>query len=212
VALCKAKVHVSKRLKIPVSQMNHMAVFKLLLRYGAIPDCKDLTGKTIIHYAAGSYAKEDTLKMAEFCMEAAKSSAHFGKDVILRKLSKEEYNGQAGKLGGYLANSGRREVVLKCGKQLSLQPINIFVKQGEIEKCICNEDRKLINDQDRGGMISLHEVLMSPRVDVARFLTKKHKASIDIKCRGNISVRQLSTSQCPPEMSVLIQEYGSRRS
>ena len=215
VALCKSKPHVSMRLKTPVSQMNHMAVFKLLLRYGATPDCKELTGKTIIHYAAGSYANEDTLKMAEMCIEAAKSSPYFRKDIILRNLSKEEYNGQEGKLGGYFADSGRREVILKGGKQLSLHPRNLFVKiqDGEaVEKSVYNEERKLVNDQDRVGMISLHEVFMSSRVDVARFLTEKHHASIDIEDRSNISVRRLaySSSYIVSEMSNLIRKYGNK--
>jgi len=224
VALYKAKSHVSMRLMTPVSQMNHMAVFKLLLRYGAVPDCKELTGKTIAHYAAGSFANEDTLKMADMCIEAAKSSLYFGKDIILRNLSKAEYNGQEGKLGGYFADSGRREVILKKGgKQLSLHPRNLFVKiqdqdqVGEaavevVEKSVYNDERKLVNDQDRVGMISLHEVFMSSRVDVARFLTEKHHASIDIEDRGNISIRRLaySSSSIVSEMSNVIRKYGTQ--
>jgi len=214
VALYKAKSHVAMRLNIPESRMNHSAILKLLLRYGAAPDCKDMTGKTIIHYAAGSFAMEDTLEMADFCIEAAKSCVHFNKDVTLRNLVKDQYNGQTGTLGGYFADSGRREVILKDGTQLSLKPTNIFfVQEGAVngEKCVYDGDRKLVNDQDRTGMISLHEVFPSARVDVARFLTHKHNVSIDIEDRGKTSVRSMAyTSFMVSEMTNLIRKYGSK--
>lgn len=214
-ALYKSRMHVSMRLKISVSGMNHLAVFKLLLKYGARPDVKEVTGKTIIHYGAGSMADATTLKMSDYSIDAAKSSKYFGKNIVLRNLSKVEYNGLEGKLGGYLCDTGRREVLLNNGKSLALKPQNIFVKQGEdVEKCIFDESRNIVNDQDRVGMISLHEVYMSTRVDVAQHLTEKHNVSIDLKDRGGQSVRTMAYNQAGlvSDMTRLIRKYGTKQS
>ena len=212
-ALYKSRQHVSMRLKIPVSQMDHVAVFKMLLKYGAAPDGKEATGKTVVHYAAGVMANQNTLDMCDFCIDAAKSSRQFGKDVILRNLSKEEYNSLEGKLGGYICGSGRREVILKNRKSLALKPENIFFGEGDEEKCIYDETRNLVNDQDRVGMISLHEVYMSARLDVAQYLTEKRNASIDIKCRGGTSVRSMAYKMgFVSDMSSLIRKYGTHQS
>ena len=117
--------------------MDHMKIIRILLLYGARPDCKELTGKTVVHYGAGAFASVESLEMTDCIVEAAKSSAHFGKPVILHNLKKEEYNGLAGTLGGFVAEAGRRQVTLDDGgKQLSLLPKNIFLpcKGGEEEK------------------------------------------------------------------------------
>jgi hypothetical protein len=212
-ALYKSRQHVSMRLHIPVSQMDHVAVFKMLLKYGAAPDAKEATGKTVVHYAAGVMANQTTLDMCDFCIDAAKSSRHFGKDIILRNLSKDEYNGLEGNLGGYICDTGRRVVILKNRKSLALKPENIFFGEGDEEKCIHDETRNVVNDQDRVGMISLHEVFMSARLDVAQYLTEKRNASIDIKCRGGTSVRSMAYNMgFVSDMSRLIRKYGTHQS
>ncbi len=214
VALYKSREHVSMRLRIPVSHMDHFQVFKILLKYGAKPDSKELTGKTVIHYAAGMMAQPITLEMADLCIDASKSSSYFGKDIVLRNLSNEAYNGTKGTLGGYVSDSagvGRREVMLENGKSLSIRPQNIYYI--EKEKCIFDDTRNLVNDQDRVGMISLHEVFMSQRVDVAKFLTEKHNASVDLKDRGGTSVREMSYTcgYLVSDMANLIREQGTKQ-
>ena len=112
--------------------MDYFTVFKLLLQYGADPSCRP-----------GSYAQDITLKMAEYSfIDASKTSRHFWQDVILRNLSKSEYNGRFGKLEGYLAETGRRQLVLENGKELSLLPKNVHVQDGELEEhqCIYDEN------------------------------------------------------------------------
>ena len=210
IALYKSREHVSMRLEIPVSQMDHLAVLKLLLKYGAIPDTKEVTGKSVVHYAAGVMATEITLNMCDYCIDAARSSKQFGKEIILRNLTKDEYNGLEGKLRGYLCDNGRREVILnKNDTSLAVKPANIFFKQGEKEVCIYDETRNLVNDQDRVGMISLHEVFMSHRLDVAQYLTEKHSVSIDLKCPCGVSVRKLAYKNVS-DMAILIRKYGTK--
>ena len=67
------------------------------------------------------------------------------------------------------------------GKELCRLPKIIHVQGGEHEEeqCIYDENQNLVNDQDSVGMISLHEVFISQRVDVAKFLIR-HKVDIDI--------------------------------
>mmetsp|Transcript_12145 Transcript_12145/g.14126 ORF Transcript_12145/g.14126 Transcript_12145/m.14126 type:complete len:578 (+) Transcript_12145:128-1861(+) len=216
VALYKSRNHVAMRLHLPESEMDHLSVFKLLLKYGATPDSRDVTGKTIIHYAAGSMAQDVTLQMADYCIDASKSSAYVGQKVTLRELSKDSFNGLEGTLGGYLADTGRRQVFLKdSGKELSLQPKNIFRCDTLcIEKCVYDESRNLVDDQDRMGMTSLMEVYMSNRIDVAKYLTEKHNANIDIQDRGNISVRKMAyqNGNMVSDMAKLFRKHGTKQS
>jgi hypothetical protein len=46
VGLSKHKQTVSSYSKRKASDMNHVGVFRVLIRYGARPDAKDVTGKT----------------------------------------------------------------------------------------------------------------------------------------------------------------------
>ena len=214
VAMFKSRHYVSQVLGVPLTKMDHFTVFKLLLQYGADVSSKDMTGKSIIHYGAGSYAQDLTLTMSEYCIDAAKSSQYFGQTIILQNLSKTEYNGRSGKLGGYLTENGRRQVILEDGKELSLLPKNIYIQTGENEeeKCILDDNRNLVNDQDRNGMISMHEVYMSERTDVAKFLIK-HKVDIDVKDYGKISTRDMAfATPIDSDMRSLIRKYATKQS
>ena len=175
--------------------------------------CKDLTGKSIAHYGAGSHATAETLQMTDYLLKAAKSSAYFGKRVVLRNLSKVEYNGLIGILGGFVAETGRRQVTLDDKKrQLALLPKNIFSfdREGmDEEVCIYNSSRNLLNDYDRFGTTSLHEVFMSDRIDVAQFLVERN-VSLDIGPVCGSTVRRLvmnPTPYGPSKMHRIIRKY-----
>ena len=257
VAHSKGKLHVSMAMGMQIKDMDHVGVVRMLLRHGARPDARELTGKTMSHYGAGMMATEETLMMNDYCVDAAKTSAYFGKEVVVRNLGKDEYNGLEGVLGGYLAESGRRQVILKNGKELALLPKNIFSKEyfgkkvvlrnlgkdeynglegvlggyvaksgrrlvvlnngkelalqpknifskeieGQEESCIFDSTRNLVNEPDRLGCISFHEVFMSHRVDVATYLTEKYDASLDVKERGGMSIRMMSFMPQPDGLS-----------
>ena len=198
VATSKCKPTIAAMTGTREAEMDHMNTVRILLLFGARPDCKELTGKTVVHYGAGAFASEDSLKMTDYIVEAAKSSAYFGKPVILKNLKKEEYNGLTGILGGFVAEAGRRQVTLEDGKQLSILPKNIFLPcNGEEEVCIYDSSRNLLNDYDRLGTTSMHEVYMSERVDVAEWLVE-HNVSIDIGPVCGTKVRKMATGSRLP--------------
>ena len=110
---------------------------------------------------------------------------YYSKVVTVKGLANEEYNGLKSKLGGYVVDHNRRTMYLqvpstpsnKMGtKELAIQPANIYFK----DVPILDESYKLIDITDRLGTVPLHEVAMSDRVDVARFLCEVHQASLDI--------------------------------
>lgn len=197
VALSKHKGICRRHHGVREEDMQHLKTVKVLLKYGARPDCRELNGKTFVHYGAGSHALNETLEMTSHVHEAAKSSKHFGRKVVLRGLNKAEYNGRIGVLGGFLADVGRRQVVLDDdGKELSLLPKNIFAVpdgEGEVEVCIYDESRNLANEHDRVGMTSFHEVFMSTRTDVAQWLIDRN-VSVDVSPIDGMTVRKLAMS------------------
>jgi len=248
-----------------------LAVVRMLLRYGARPAAKDLIGKTMSHYGAGTNATEETLMMNDYCVDAAKTSAYFGKEIVVRNLTKDEYNGLEGVLGGYLcesglprrqvilkdgkelallpknifskayfgkkvvlrnltkneynglegvlgeyvAESGRRQVVLKNGKQLALQPKNIFSNgtKDQEEKCIFDNTRNLVNEPDRLGYLSILDACLNGvnvRIDVAKH-HMKHGVSVDIEDRNRMTIRAMATVQnLDSSMNKLILKYARK--
>ncbi|KAL9186286.1 hypothetical protein ACHAXT_005524 [Thalassiosira profunda] len=184
IALSKLKLQVSLMTGTNEADMDHAKVVETLLFYGARPDCKEMAGNTAAHYGAGSHASEETLVMTDHALEAAKSSSLFGKQVVLRNLSKAEYNGLTGTLRGFVAKTGRRQVVLsESKKKLALLPKNIFfAREGGEDLCIYDTSRNLLNDFSRCGGLSLHEVYMSTRTDVAEWLFERN-VSLDICTR-----------------------------
>ena len=210
IAFSKAKSTVCYHTGVSEINMDHVGVVEALLRYGARPDVKELSGRTVIHYAAGCMATTETLKMTDYLIDAAKSSKYFGKEVVLRNLAKEEYNGLTATVGGYLVKTKRREVILSNDRgRFSLDPVKLFSVNEGGEKCIVDSSRNLINDLDRLSTISLHEVFMSQRVDVAQFLVDR-KASIDV---GEVTVRSMSQVRNAfgiSSMSKIIQKYATK--
>ena len=197
IAVSKVKGYASQITGAREADMDHVGVVKTLLRYGARPDCKELTGKTVVHYGAGSRATDESLNMVDYCFEAAKSAAHLGKTIVLRNLKAEQFNGESGVLGGFDAVTGRREVTLETKKQLSILPCNIFEGGGK-KTCIYDPSRNLLNDCDRVGTTSLHEVFLSPlgRTDVASFLIQRN-VSVDIAPPCGNSLRKLVYTPTP---------------
>ena len=194
-ALSKHPHQVQRYAGTPVNKQNHVGVFNVLLRYGARPDSRDVTGKTVIHYGAGSWATEKTLVMSEACIIAHKSSALFGEEVVLMGLQSEKYNGAKCTLGGFDTQTLRRVVHLhEEDRELAVKPENIFDSDGE---CIFDKSRRLTDIADRVGSISLHEVVMSTRDDVARFLLDKHNTSLDVAELSGTTPRAMALNTSP---------------
>jgi len=185
VALSKHPGVIHTHTRVSKEEMDFLGVAEVLLRYGARPDAKDVAGKNVTHYGAGSRATEISLKIADWCIEAAKTCQHYGQIVTVQGLSKEEYNGLKGKLGGYLGEQNRRTVYLQIPsstntmeiKVLAIQPKNIYFDDKSI---IDDPPYKLVDIPDRLGATALFEVIMSERVDIAHFLCGKHQTSLDI--------------------------------
>lgn len=131
------------------------------------------------------------------------------------QLEQKKLNGLKGYLGGYNAATRLREVKLDGRDDfIAITPMNIFsCIEGEDEVCIYDQARNLINDCDRLGATSFHEVYMSTRVDVAKFLIK-HNSSVDVTPPCGNSVRVLAS--LPPammftsEMQRVVKAYISR--
>lgn len=188
--LAKHKPLVQQLTGTRLDQMDHEGVAKVLLQYGARPDAKDVSGKTAVHWGAGCASNDTTRNVADYCIAAARTCRAYGKTVTLHSLSKEEYNGLSGTLGGYMVDKDRRivHVVVDCeAKELLIQPKNILFEGEPLEDSRYN----LVDVQDRLGSVALHEVVMRENEEAARFLCKKHNASVDIPDNGGSIVRNM---------------------
>ena len=190
-------VSLGKNILMSGSHQKFECVAKMLLKNGASPVAKDVTGKTVSHYGAGGMATEMTLEVTDMCIRAAKSHHLFGKEVKLEGLKTEEMNGKIGIVGGFDPDSNRRAVFLpEDNKEVWIKVENI-VLQDQTPKC---QPYPLLTDiQDRLGSVSLHELVMpseSPTatVDVtAEFLLKKHNTSIYTEdCDGCSPIQMVS--------------------
>jgi hypothetical protein len=159
---------------------RQLTIAAMLLKYGARPDAKDVCGKTVCHYGAGQMATAMTMQVVDMCIPAAQSCHFFGKDVELYGLSNESMNGTRGIARGYIAGTGRRAVyVLDQKKEMAIKPGNIRLVGAQQNES--SEPRPNLCDiQDRLGGVSLLEVFMTNRADVAEFLLDKHNARIDV--------------------------------
>jgi hypothetical protein len=169
---------------------GQVAVAKILLKYGARPDAKDVCGKTVCHYGAGQMATDMTMKIVDMCVPAAQSSHFFSKEVELYGLSNESMNGKRGIAKGYIVGTGRRAVyLLDEKKEMAIKPGNIRLK-GSHNKA--EPHPNLCDIQDRLGGVSLLEVFMTGREDVAMFLLDKQGARIDIPDSDGISAKSMA--------------------
>jgi len=190
-------VSLGKNLFMPGSQPQFESITKLLLKNGASPVAKDVTGKTVAHYGAGGMATKMTLEVTDMCIRAAKSHHLFSKDVTLKGLKTEEMNGKVGIVGGFDPDSNRRAVYLtEDNKEVWIKVENIFLLD-DTAKC---QPYPLLTDiQDRLGSVSLHEIVMpseSQRAivdETAKFLLKKHNTSIYTEdCDGCSPIQMVS--------------------
>jgi len=202
VAMSKHKqtVNLHSKRNVRIVDMDHVGVVRTLIKYGARPNSKDVTGKTMCHYGAGVMATKETLEMTKMAIEATSTCSLFGQEVVLNGLTKTEYNGMKGALGGYDTNTNRRIMYPIAGSvvenELSLKPKNIFVVAGNTKKvCIldhCADNTiNLVDMIDRLGSISMHEVAMSQRDDVATFLCKHSPTCLDVVEGGGTSIRRM---------------------
>lgn len=77
-----------------------------------------------------------------------------------------------------------------------------------------DESQKVIDMQNRNGSVSLHEVLMTKRADVAKFLLEKHDADMDIEEALGLSPRKMligSSIMMDPEVNRVMQRNFVRR-
>ena len=96
--------------------------------------------------------------------------------------------------------------------------MNVFiVPEGNLKSdkmCILTSTltpENLVNVRDRVGSISLHEVVMSQRNDVAKFLLKKSIASLDVEdCMGTSPRRMSLTPVLGASVNDVIRKYVER--
>ncbi len=168
--------------------MDHQGTAKVLLKSGANPYAKDVLGKTVAHYGAGAMATSMTMDVVDMCVHAAKSAHLFGKEVELHSLKAMHMNGLRGIVGGFDPDAGRRVVfLLEEKKEVLIRPVNLRRVDGE------NEPYQMLLDvQDRMGSVSLLEVVMQDRTDVAKLLLR-HNTSIHTKDMDGMSPVKLTT-------------------
>jgi hypothetical protein len=175
-------VSMGKNLVMHGAQSQFESTAKLLLKNGASPVAKDVTGKTVAHYGAGGMATKMTLEVTDMCIRAAKSHHLFGKEVKLNGLKTEEMNGKVGFVGGFDPDSDRRAVYLtEDKKEVWIKVENISLLD---EAANCQPYPLLTDIQDRLKSVSLHELVMPSEFqrsiveETAAFLLKKHNTSI----------------------------------
>jgi hypothetical protein len=179
----------------------------LLLKYGANPFAKDITGRTVIHYATYPLARQlrtpTLLEMAKMCIDASHHYAKVHKIVTLQGLSKIELNGRRGYCGGYDTHSGRLIVylyghesgttTLLGSKPYSLKPENVFstTNESENDTTSCDKSNMLVHFETRNKVSPTSALYTATfhgeRADIASFLIA-NGASIDF---GDPSPRTL---------------------
>lgn len=182
-------------------EYNLLRVVIVLLQYGARPDAKDVTGRTVCYYGAGTHASDSSMTATTMCIGAAISAHCFGKEVVLREMDDSADNGMRGIAAGYQAETGRRIVYLFGRKaQIAVMNRNIRLVQqlSHHNTAVVPPPKKpfnLCDVQDRFGCVCLAKLFDSKRVDVATFLMVKHEASIDIPDWNGNTLRSLSLNR-----------------
>lgn len=76
-----------------------------------------------------------SLAMVDMCIDAAKTSDLYGKDVVLEGLKEKEMNGKTGVVGGYDCDSGRRSVyIAELSKEVWVKPEKLRLVDGKERK------------------------------------------------------------------------------
>jgi hypothetical protein len=203
-------VSMGKNLNSPSPAASPQGVAKILLKHGANPNAQDVLGKSVCHYGAGAMATNMTLEVVDMCIRASKTSHLFGKDIELHSLTTETMNGKRGVVGGFDPDTGRRSLFLEeAGKEVWIKPENMR----PIAPNSASVNIMMLTDvQDRLGSVSLHEVCMQNRVDVAKFLLKKHQTSIYTEDLDKISPFKMSSGmgRMASDVSQIIMDVAKR--
>jgi len=134
-----------------------------------------------------------TLDSVDMCIRAATTAHLSGREVELFGLKDEAMNGCRGVVGGYLTHNDRRAVYLFTkGNEVAINPINL--RPVATIHSTHQELPMLADIPDRMGAVSLAEVIMADRTDVAEFLLMKHHASIDVEDMDGVTPRKMSMS------------------
>lgn len=169
-------------------QQNLLKVVSVLLEYGARPDAKDVAGRTVCFYGAGVCANEASLVATTMCIGAAVSAHCFGKEVVLRDMKDDSFNGIRGIAAGYRTETAQRIVYLfgrkkeEYARNRNIRLVQDPCRSQHSTVAIPPPDEyfNLCNVQNRLGRVCLANLFHSTRRDVAIFLLHKHEASIDI--------------------------------
>jgi hypothetical protein len=200
-------VSAGKNLMVPNGMANHEETAKILLQNGANPYAQDVLGKTVVHYGAGGMGTKMTLNVVEMCIEAAKSHHMFGFEVELFGLKAETWNGKRGIVGGFDPDTGRRSVFID-GKPVKTKLENLRLIDDSIKPLT-----PLTDVRDRMGQVSLLEVIMQNRDDVAEFLLEKHNTDIHTKDADGISAFSMCQGMGRFQSSVaqMVMDAASKR-
>lgn len=196
---CSESTQSSASLNYRVLEQNLTKVIKLLLLYGARPDAKDITGRTVVHYGADRFASPTTLKCTEMCIGAAYSAGSFGREVV---LVNHKYHGRVGVAGGYRVDTCSR-LVYVLGQRKEIEVLNRHLRLKEGHSVATPGKLNLCDVPDRCGNTALHEILDDgTRSDVAHFLLSLHNASVDVENITGDTVRSLAFRNAGPDFPV----------
>lgn len=175
---------------------NQIQVAEILLSYGARPSAKDVCGKTVCHYGAGAMATETTMEIVEKAAISDLSSKFFNQEIELHGLDKVEMNGRRGIARGFRFANERRVMFLEN------EPDPLAIKPKNLRLTGTAGDGPWLPDiQCRLGITSILEAVQSGRADVAKFLTSRLKASIDISDCDGVSARSMALAPMSEMMS-----------
>ena len=189
---------------------DYEGMMHVLLKYGANPFARDITGRTAVHYLTDPSIKKDrtdkALRLAQMCIDASHHyHAKLHKVVTLQELSKVELNGRSGYCGGFDASNGNLLVYLKetdgmyAPTPLSFKAENLVSVSEDASSCPV----PLVDIATRFGSTALYMICrIGERDDLARFLVK-NRASIDLggeydspRALAENPISQLALSVC----------------
>ena len=156
---------------------DRVGTIRILLKYGARPDARDICGNHILHYLANhshshengngngndnvptNISSKDAIQIADDCINAARCCKYFGKKVIINNISASAAssakirNHSVGTLQGYIhdetyTDTGRFTVVLET-ETLCLRPCNLFQKDHKRGQGQGHEQYRSIHDPSR---------------------------------------------------------------
>jgi hypothetical protein len=189
----------SASLNYRVLERNLIKVVKLLLLFGARPDAKDITGRTVVHYGADRFASAASLKCTEMCIGAAYSAGSFGREVV---LVNNKYHGRIGVAAGYRVDTCAR-LVYVLGQRKEIEVLNRHLRLKDRQSVVTPVKRNLCDIPDRFGITALHEIFADgTRSDVAHFLFNLHSASVDVENFSGETVRSLAFRNASPDFPV----------